>query len=387
LTILSSRDKKEAMSGTAELVLRQVRVFNQGRWQEADLYLAGGKIAAVLPAGADGPRAGKTLELKGRIASPGWVDLHAHVLPLRFGGIGTWPEKIGLRTGVTALLDVGTSGAKNFPRFHERIISRSKTPIYALLNIKAHGIRVTRLGRETEPDVDFEAMAEVQERYPELIKGIKVTASQEHMLVNDPILYVKLAREAGDRLGLPLMVHFGRTPPELAEILPLMKKGDLLTHVLRDGGHTIMNKSGEIREEVRAAQARGVRFDVGHGVASFSFAVAEQALRQGFDGYSISSDLYLLSRPYRVRTFANVLSKFLAIGMPLEQVLERASVRPAEWLGLSRGLETGAEATLTILRLEQGRFKFRDCWNRLRIADERIVPELSVLQGEIIACS
>ena len=375
------------MSGNAELVLRQVRVFYQGRWQELDLYLAGGKIAAVLPAGADGPTAGKTLELKGRIASPGWVDLHAHVLPLRFGGIGTWPEKIGLATGVTALLDVGTTGAKNFPLLHDRVISHSRTPIYALLNIKAHGIRVTKLGRETEPDVDLAAMAEVLRRYPDRIKGIKVTASKEHMLARDPIRYVQLAREAGDRLGLPLMVHFGRTPPELAEILPLMKKGDLLTHVLRDGGHTILDKSGRVREDVLAAQARGVRFDVGHGVASFSFAVAEQALAQGFEGFSISSDLYLLSRPYRARTFAHVLGKFLALGMPLEKVLERASVWPAEWLKLGRGLEAGSEATLTVFRLEGGRFKLRDCWNQVRIGKERIVPELTVLQGQTLACA
>jgi dihydroorotase len=375
------------MSGNAELVLRQVRVFYQGRWQELDLYLAGGKIAALVPAGGAGPAAGQSLSLKGRIASPGWVDLHAHVLPLRFGGIGTWPEKIGLRTGVTALLDVGTTGAKNFPLLHDRVISHSRTPIYALLNIKAHGIRVTKLGRETEPDVDLAAMAEVVRRYPDRIKGIKVTASKEHMLARDPIRYVQLAREAGDRLGLPLMVHFGRTPPELAELLPLMKKGDLLTHALRDGGHTILDKSGRVREDVLAAQARGVRFDVGHGVASFSFAVAEQALAQGFEGFSISSDLYLLSRPYRARTFAHVLSKFLALGMPLEKVLERASVWPAEWLKLGRGLEAGSEATLTVFRLEEGRFKLRDCWNQVRIGKERIVPELTVLQGQTIACA
>jgi len=375
------------MSGSADLVLKQVRVFYQERWQELDLYLAGGKVAALLPTGAEGPAARESLALHGRIVSPGWVDLHAHVLPLRYGGIGTWPEKIGLRTGVTALLDVGTTGALNFPVLHDRIIARSPTPIYALLNIKAHGIRVTKLGRETEADVDFAAMAEVQKRYPALIKGIKVTASQEHMLVSDPIRYVQLAREAGDRLGLPLMVHFGRTPPELAEILPLMKKGDVLTHTLRNGDHHILDQNGKIREDVLAARERGVLFDVGHGVKSFSFPVAEQALAQGFDGFSISSDLYLLSRPYRARNLANVLSKFLAIGMPLEKVLERASARPAAWLRLERGLEPGSEATLTVFRLEPGRFRFSDCWGQVRTGTERIVPELSLLRGERVACA
>jgi len=375
------------MPEQADLVLKQVKLFREGRWQEGDLYLAQGRIAAIEPAGVPGPEARQSLNLAGRMVSPGWVDLHTHVLPLRWGGVGTHPEKIGLRTGVTALLDVGTTGAKNFPILHEKVIARSQTPIYALLNIKAHGIRVTKIGRETEPDDDLAAMADVLKRYPDRIKGVKVTASKEHMLASDPLLYVKLAREAGDRLGLPLMVHFGRTPPDLSEILPLMKKSDVLTHVFRDGGHTILDHGGKVREDVLAALARGVLFDVGHGVRSFSFPVAEKALAQGFDRFSISSDLYFLSRPYRARSFARVLSKFLVLGMPLEKVLERASVWPGNWLGLSRSLEPGAEAALTIFRLESGRWRFRDCWGKLRVGKERVIPEFSILKGEMISCS
>lgn len=375
------------MSSEVEIGLRRVKIFCQGNWQETDLYLDQGKIAAVVPAGEPGLASRQTLDLPGRIVSPGWVDLHTHVLPWRFGGIGTWPEKIGLSAGVTALLDVGTTGAKTFPRLYEKIIQRSSTPIFALLNIKAHGIRPSQLGRETKPDDDLPALAAAVKRWPEHIKGIKVTASREHMLVSDPLYYVRRAREAGDRLGLPLMIHFGRTPPELAEILPLMKSGDVLTHTLRNGAHTILDQTGAVRKEVLDAGARGVRFDVGHGIGSFSFPVAEQALAQGFGEFSISSDLYLLSRPFRAHHFAHVLSKFLALGMKLEEVLERASVRPAQWLDLARGLEPGAPATLTVFRLEPGRFRFRDCWNQLRIGRQRIVPEMSLLAGRISRCA
>jgi dihydroorotase len=375
------------MTAPADLCLQQVKIFRRGSWQEVDLSLDQGKIASVRPSGGKGSDARQSLDLAGRMVSPGWVDLHTHLLPLRWGGIGTWPEKIGLRTGVTALLDVGTTGAKNFPLFYDKVIRHSPTPIYALLNIKAHGIRPTQLGRETQPDDDLPAMAEAVKRYPDRIKGVKITASQEHMLVSDPLYYMRKAREAADHLGLPLMVHFGRTPPELAELLPLMKPGDLLTHTFRNGAHTILNKEGRVREDVLAARARGVRFDVGHGVGSFSFVVAEQALAQGFDRFTISSDLYLLSRPFRAHDFAHVLSKFLVLGLKLEEVMERASAWPAEWLGLPRSLEPGAPAALTVFRKEPGRFRFRDCWNQLRIGSERIVPELSILDGTITTCS
>jgi dihydroorotase len=365
------------------LALRDVKVFAGGCWSSLDVGVRDGQIDRLVPAGGETMSAAQTLECSGSFASPGWVDLHTHLLPLRYGGIGTHAARVGLASGVTALLDVGTTGAENFPLLYENVIRRSQTPVVALLNIKKSGIRIWRRARRDADEVDLDAMARVVARHPEHIKGIKILASKEYMLKDDPLYYMQRAREAGDRLGLPVMVHIGQTPPSLEGLLPLMKSGDILTHSFRGGEHSILGPAGKIREDVLEAKARGVRFDIGHGVGSFSFPVAESALEQGFDDFTISSDLYLLSTPYRARNFANVLSKFLTIGMRLQEIMERCSARAAPLLGLEREIAEGKPATLTLFRLEDGLFRFRDCWGQLRRGTQRIVPVAALHAGRL----
>jgi len=362
--------------------LKNVQAFLSGEWQAIDLLAEAGKISALKPAGS-GLAAEISIDLNHCFLCPGWVDLHTHLYPARRGYIGTRESRVGLASGVTALLDVGTVGAANFEDYKRTVIDRAETPVYCLLNIKSRGIRFWSLGRVKTGEDDLEAMVRVRERYPSLVKGVKVTASEEHMAKADPMYYVRKAIEAGAKLDLPVMVHIGRTPPELEEILPLMRPGDVLTHCFRDGGHHILDAQGRVRPSVREAQKRGVNFDVGHGVASFSFEVLEKALDQGFDQFSISSDLYILSVPYRAKSFSNVLSKFLAAGMRLEHVLERASSRPAKILGLSRSLSPGQPAELTAFRLQPGSFKFKDCWGAARRGKQLIRPVYAASRGNL----
>jgi dihydroorotase len=370
-----------------DLVLKGIKIFRQGGWNAFDLAVVGRNLSRIAPAGSEKLEAGKILDFTGRYASPGWIDLHTHLLPLRYGGVGTHAEKIGLKTGVTALLDVGTVGADTFDKFHEKVVQQSATPIFALLNIKRRGIRFWKVGRDEPGEDNIDAMARVVEKYPGIIKGIKITASKEHMLSKDPLYYVRRAREAGDRLQLPLMVHIGQTPPSLTDLLPLLKAGDILTHCFRNGDHAILNPAGKIRPDVLEAKARGVRFDIGHGVKSFSFPVTEKALEQGFDDFTISSDLYMFSTPYRAKNFAHVLSKFLAIGMKLEEVMLRCSTKAAPVLGLERELAEGKPATITVFRIEQGSFRFSDCWNQERAGFQRIIPEAVLLEGAFHPCA
>ena len=363
-------------------LLRNCLAFVDGEWKPVDILTEAGRIARIEDAGS-GLFARFSLEGRGLYVSPGWVDLHVHLYPLRKGGCGTRESRIGIATGVTALLDAGTVGASDFEDFRKLVLGQSQTPVYCLLNIKSRGIRFWSMGRVHAGEDNIEQMQEVSARYPETIRGVKVTASSEHMAQEDPMYYVRKALEAGKRLKLPVMVHFGRTPPELEEILPLMRPGDMLTHCFRDGGHHILDERGGIRSSVLAAGSRGVNFDVGHGVKSFSFKTLEAALAQGFLDFSISSDLYILSVPFRARSFGHVLSKFLAAGMSLEQVMARASEKPAGWLGLERGLGEGRPAEMTIFRLRPGDYKFKDCWGLLRRGKELIEPVMVISGGKL----
>ncbi|HUT55171.1 MAG TPA: hypothetical protein VM658_17410 [bacterium] len=377
-----------------DMLLKNVLVFRDGTWKLTDIAIGAGKIEAVTDAGKEevaaqaAPAGGVEVhDLSGLHASAGWVDLHTHLLPLRYGGIGTHAEKIGLRTGVTALLDVGTVGSETFARLRDKVIATARLPVKCLLNIKRPGIRFWKVGGNEPGLDDIPAMVKLKEAHPDLIAGVKVTASKEHMLDYDPMYYVRKAMEAGAELRLPVMVHIGRTPPSLAEILPLLKPGDIITHCFRNGGHTILDSSGKIRSDAREAAARGVLFDVGHGVKSFSFPVAEKALEQGFLPTSISSDLYMLSTPYRAISFANVLTKFLAIGMKLEDIMARASTAPASVMGLSRGLEPGRPASITLFKVVDDECVLKDCWNQARPVKKRIQPSCVIHEGRFMHCN
>lgn len=366
------------------MILRNVNVFRDGGWKPSEVVIEDGLISSVADPGRGG--AGEVFDLENRYASPGWVDLHTHLLPLRYGGIGTHTEKIGLRTGVTALVDVGTVGASNFSRLEEKVIRRSRIPVKCFLNIKRTGIRFWKVGTNEPGLDDIPAMERAALAHPEIIAGVKVTASKEHMLDFDPMYYVRKAIEAGERLCLPVMVHIGLTPPSLSEILEVMRPGDILTHCFRDGGHTILDEEGRIREDVAAAAARGVRFDVGHGVKSFDFGVAGKALEQGFREFSISSDLYMLSTPYRAINFANVLTKFLALGMGLDEIMHRASVLPGRAVGIDRGIEPGKPASITVFEILDRELVLKDCWNNERRADKMIRPSCVIHEGRFLSC-
>ena len=370
-----------------DVLLKNLLVFRDGRWKPTDIAVGQGRITAISdPGKASGPEAAPTHDLSGIYASPGWVDIHTHLLPLRYRGVGTHAEKIGLRTGVTALLDVGTTGAKNFHVLRDKVIQGATLPIKCLLNIKSTGIRFWKVG-SNEPGLDdIPAMETLAQEHPDLICGVKVTASKEHMLDYDPMYYVRQAIAAGERMKLPVMVHIGRTPPSLSEILPLMRPGDVLTHCFRNGDHTILDPAGKVRDDVLEAEKRGVRFDIGHGVKSFSFPVAERALQQGFLNFSISSDLYMFSTPYRARNFANVLTKFLALGMNIEDIMERASLLPAAVMGLDRGIEPGKPASLTLFKLVDDDFILKDCWNQAVRATKRIQPVGVFQDGQLVPC-
>jgi dihydroorotase len=315
--------------------------------------------------------------------SPGWVDLHTHLIPPSHKKIGSPLSRIGAATGVTALLDAGTTGANNYQMFEQHIAAGAFEDVFALINIKRNGIRIRDLYRVKPGLEDFDMMERVRDANP-LIKGLKVRASVEDSVRKDPMYYVRKIREAGDRLDLPVMIHIASPPPTVPEILPYMREGDILTHALRSQRHNILDEKGRLRPETRDALERGVLIDIGHGFASFSFEAAERALEEGFTGFTISSDLYSISAPMHARSFANVMTQFLALGMSLEDVIVRASTRPARLLGIEREIALGKPASLTVFSTPSGEFPCKDCVGGKRVSRQRIFPEWTVHKGQII---
>jgi dihydroorotase len=360
-----------------DLLLKGGRVFDPEVAQAftADVAVAGGRIAAVGP-GLPVAGATRLLDVGGKLVTPGLIDLHAH----GYWGVGydgLRVDAVAGRSGVTTWVDAGSAGAATFPGFRQYVVEPSQTRIVPFLNLCAVGI-IYRGVQEFE-DLRFADVAfavEMIEEHRDLIAGIKLRLGRGIVGDNDdhPIW---LAREVADLTGLPIMVHFGEPPPTLRRLLEALGPGDIVTHCFRGsrwGTGSILAR-GVLRPEVRAARERGVRFDVGHGAGGFNVDVARAALDAGFLPDTISSDLHQVSIRGAARDLPHVLSKFLALGMPIEDVLRRATLVPAQTInrdpatvdaaGLAGqdGIGTmrpGAPADLAVFDLEQGECTFSD---------------------------
>ncbi|HEU5316089.1 MAG TPA: amidohydrolase/deacetylase family metallohydrolase [Chloroflexota bacterium] len=359
-----------------------------GRRERADVLLCDGLVAAV-GAGVGAQDGGRVVDVSGKLVTPGLIDLHAH----GFWGItydGLRVDAVAGRSGVTTWVDAGSSGAQTFPGFKKYVIEASRTRIVPLLNVCATGI-IYRVVEEfidlRHADVGFAIETILEHR--DLIAGVKVRLGRSTVGDNDdsPLW---LAREVADQTELPLVVHVADPPPTVPRILAALRAGDVVTHCFRanswGGGTVLLN--GKIRPEIRDARERGVLFDVGHGAGGFSFDVARAALDQGFPPDTISSDLHQAAIQGAARDLPNVLSKFLALGMPPAEVLRRATVEPAKTLRRTDGLGTlrvGAPADVAVFELEEGEYEFADVRGvRLR-GSQRLTNVLTFCRGEEMA--
>jgi dihydroorotase len=385
-----------------DLLLRGGEVLDpeQGTRRAADVAVEAGRIAVVAPSlPVNGVR--RVVDVAGKLVTPGLIDLHAH----GYWGVtydGLRVDAVAGRSGVTTWVDAGSAGAATFPGFRRYVIEASQTRILPFLNLCAVGI-IYRGVMEFEDlrfaDVGF--AVETVEAHRDLIVGIKLRLGRGIVGNNDdhPIW---LAREVADQVQLPMMVHIGDPPPTLPRLLEAMGPGDVVTHCFRGGAEGlggIVLRSG-IRPEVRAARERGVLFDVGHGAGGFSFATAQAALDAGFEPDTISSDLHQQSIVAAARDLPHVLSKFLALGMSLEQVIAKATVAPARVLRREAAatgstaliadlqhlgtLRTGAPADLAVFSLEHGDFAFEDVRGERLSGTTRLVPEMTIRAGRAV---
>ncbi|MGE3821092.1 MAG: amidohydrolase/deacetylase family metallohydrolase, partial [Isosphaeraceae bacterium] len=372
-----------------DLLLRGGRVIDPGNRFSAvaDVAIRDGKIAAVASS-IDPATAFKSVDVSGLYVTPGLIDIHVHVFAgpgerdSFVGGQSVMPDGFTFRSGVTTVADAGCSGWRDFEEFKERIVDRARTRVFAFLNIVGRGMRGRRFERDLD-DMEPGPTAEMAIRHRDVIVGIKTA----HYMGRE-FTAVERAIEAGERAGLPVMVDFGRAYPEksLAELLTRkLRPGDIYTHVY-SGLRGEIDPEGRANPALAQGRARGVLFDVGHGGGSFAWRVAVPIVQAGFLPDSISTDLHAGSANAGMKDMLNVMSKFLAIGVPLEEVILRATRNPAREIGREHlgTLSVGGPADVAVLKLEQGDFGFIDSYGARLRGDRRLVCEMTVRDGKIV---
>ena len=360
-----------------DLLLRRARLVDD---TVTDIAIAAGKIAAL---GEINLPAAKTVDLRGEhYVSAGWIDSHVHCYP-NSPIYHDQPDSVGIQTGVTTVIDAGSTGADDIDDFYA-ITRQATTDVYALLNISRVGLIAQNELAKME-NIDAAAVREAVKRHPEFIVGLKARMSSS-VVGDNGIAPLQRAKAIQQENGeLPLMVHIGNNPPNLDEIAELLTSGDIITHCYNGKPNRILSPEGKLRSAVMQAISRGVRLDVGHGSASFSFAVAKQALALGILPHTISSDIYCRNRINGpVRSLANVMSKFLAIGMSLPQVIACVTDHAAEGLRLQQKgrLAVGYDADLTIFDLQRQPALFTDAEDETLQADQILVPLAAIRAGK-----
>jgi len=364
-----------------DLILRQAKNADGSL---TDIAILDGKLAAVGQLAAEAT-ATRTLDLKGQYwVSAGWIDSHVHCYaksPIYFDE----PDLVGVGSGVTTVIDAGSTGANDVDDFYQ-ITRDAKTNVFAFLNIARTGI-VTQNELADMSQIDKVGVRQAMANNPDFIIGLKARMSSSVVGKNGikPLFIAKeMQQENG---GLPLMVHIGNNPPNLDEIADVLESGDIITHCYNGKPNRILTPEGQLREAIKRALERGVLLDVGHGSASFSFAVAEIAIKQGIIPHTISSDIYCRNRlAGPVHSLATVMSKFFSVGLSLPQVIDCVTRHAADALRLpAKGrLDVGCDADLTLFDIEHAPQVFIDSEGLTVEGDRILVPLAAIVAGELL---
>jgi len=338
----------------------------QGLSARRDVALQGGRVAAVAEtlASAD---AGEVVDAAGALVTPGLIDLHAHVydgaLP-----IGMHADRAALVNGVTTVVDAGSAGWMTFAGLRDYVIPTYRTRVYAFLHISATGLATVRVVPELG-DIRFAQVEEAVRVIGEnrdLILGVKVRIAHGGTGKGDQANAreaLRRARQAADQARVGLMVHVSDTPIPLPEIFERLRPGDIATHIFNGNAERVLGPDGRVRPEVRAAAERGVVLDVGHASVHCDVKVAERALAEGLRPTTLSTDLHKPPSGRIVYHLRGLMSKFLALGLGLEEVVASVTSRPAAALGKSAelgSLAPGMVGDAVVLDLEEGQFAYID---------------------------
>ena len=370
-----------------DLIVRGGRVLDPSQDIDGlmDIAFSDGKVAAL----GSNLEAGSTLmvrDAKGLIVTPGLIDLHTHVY---WGGtsLGIDAEEFCRNSGVTTAVDTGSAGPGNFLGFRKHVIETSEVRILAFLHISHAGIfafgKRVMVGESEEIRLmnPMDAV-DVALQNRDVVVGIKVRIGL-HASGTQGSNVLGIALQVAEEAGLPLMCHIDHPPPSYEEVVERLRPGDILTHAFRPFPNSPATMQGTVRPAVLDARKRGVLFDIGHGFGSFSFKTARAMIANGFYPDTISSDVHALCINGPAFDQVTTLSKFLAIGTPLKDVIAMSTVNPAKALGKPQlgTLRPGSPGDATLLSLREGEFDLFDTVGEHVAAKQRLFSEGVVLGG------
>ncbi len=371
-----------------DLLLAGGRVIDPSQDIDArmDVAVRDGAISEIAPRIRPEPHT-RVIDVGGKLVVPGLIDLHTHVYHA-VNQTGVDPDMAGVYAGVTTVVDAGSAGCYSFGGFPQHVIPKAKTRIACMLHISRVGLNYQPeiSGRD---DIDLDETIRVIEANKPLIQGVKVRAVGPAV----PTLgveMIRLAKRAASEGGVRLMVHIGDRgagdgPTITRELLPLLESGDIITHLFSGNAGRILDDDGKVIPEIMEAQERGVFLDTAHGRQNFSFDVARAALDQGVEPRSISTDLTIPGRLNTVHSLAEMLSRFLALGFGLADVIRMATLEPARALGMEGtlgSLAVGREADISVLEEANGKWAFADTEGGTLTGDKALSPTLAVRAGE-----
>jgi dihydroorotase len=381
-----------ALAATAQerydLILKGGHVIDPKNGIDArmDVAVRAGRIAAVAP-NITG-NADRIIDVSGLYVTPGLLDLHVHVfhttlVPNAWAGDNSIaPDSFSFRTGVTTMVDAGSSGYRNFDQFRATVIDRVRTRVLALINIAGYGM-MTNLVEQDVSDMRPEQTAEVARKNKDVVVGIKTAhfESPEWTSVDRAIAAGKLA-------GIPIMVDFGWFRPERPYwklVTERLRPGDISTHIFR-GPVPWVDDTGKLYPYLQQARSRGVKFDVGHGGGSFVMRNAVPAIAQGFYPDSISTDLHTGSMNAGMTDMPTTMSKLMAMGLPLKEAILRSTWNPAQMINRPElgHLTVGGIADVAVWSLMNGNFGFRDEAGARVSGKQRLVCEITLKDGRVM---
>lgn len=379
---------QSSFAQTYELVIKGAQVIDpaNSRNSKMDVAVNQGKIAKVAP-DIDGT-ATQVIVGTGLYLSPGFIDPHTHVFvgaeagKFANGVNSVSPDDFTFRTGVTTVVDAGTSGWRSFPTFKKQVIDQSKTRILAFLNISGGGM--TGAAHEQDlSDMSADSAVALMRQYPDIIAGVKIG----HYNGKEWTPFDN-AMDAARQAGKPLFVECHLPEYTLEDQLARMRPGDIITHTFEHIKERmpVVGEDGQVRPFVFAARKRGILFDLGHGGAGFWFDQAVPAIKQGFYPNSFGTDLHRFSMNSAMKDMANVMSKFMAMGLSIEQVVEIATWNAAKAILHPElgSLNQGNPADMVLFRLREGDFGFMDSAGDSIRGNQKLEVELTIRQGKVV---
>jgi dihydroorotase len=369
-----------------DLIVRGGRLYDPGTGldQPGDIAFKDGFIAGFGGPVSSGD-AVVEIDVDGAFVVPGFIDMHAHV----FTGVCQLVvpiDEIAPTSGVTTVVSTGDAGSHTFPAFRRLIINSTRTRVLAFVHICSVGLAPWPVGEMINIDfADVEGAASTVNRHRDVCLGVKVRQSLD--IVGDNGLEpLKRAVEAASLSNSRVMVHIGNVPATLPDVLDLLRPGDIVTHCFTGRSNGVLDAGGTILSGVRAARERGIYFDVAHGMGSFDFTVAEAALEQGFLPDFISSDLHSGCVNGPAIDLPTTMSKFLNMGLSLEDVVTRVTTGPARILGRAEeigALKVGMSGDAAIFDVVDGPWEFHDAEGNTRAWDRRIQVRHTVRAGRL----